>query len=128
MKGYHGRKLTKKGTGGKIRKHKDKKLAKKGGHFSSTKAAENDVREAVVVRGGTEKVVSLYASTVNVVMDDKSIKKTKILGVVESPNNRHYARMNILTKGIVIKTEFGNARITNRPGQEGQVNAVLLKE
>ncbi|MFU8767518.1 MAG: hypothetical protein ACNA7I_07640 [Candidatus Methanoperedens sp.] len=28
----------------------------------------------------------------------------------------------------MIKTEIGEARITNRPGQEGTVNAVLIPE
>jgi len=35
-------------------------------------------------------------------------------------------RRNILTRGAVIKTEIGDARITNRPGQDGVVNAILL--
>jgi len=35
-------------------------------------------------------------------------------------------RRSILTKGAIIKTEIGDARITNRPGQDGIINAVLL--
>ena len=46
--------------------------------------------------------------------------------VVENPANRHYIRRNILTRGTIIKTEKGNARITSRPGQDGVVNAVLI--
>ena len=38
----------------------------------------------------------------------------------------HYMRRNILTKGAIIKTELGDARITNRPGQDGVINAILL--
>jgi len=33
-----------------------------------------------------------------------------------------------MTRGAVIKTELGNARITSRPGQEKMVNAVLVGE
>jgi small subunit ribosomal protein S8e len=35
-------------------------------------------------------------------------------------------RRNIITKGAVIKTELGDAKVTNRPGQDGLINAVLL--
>ena len=55
-------------------------------------------------------------------------KKVKILAVVESPANREYARRNIIVKGTVIETEAGKAVVTSRPGQDGIVNAVLLKE
>ena len=49
-------------------------------------------------------------------------------GVVENPANPNYARRNIITKGAVIETSAGEARVTSRPGQSGQVNAVLLDE
>jgi ribosomal protein S8E len=31
-------------------------------------------------------------------------------------------------KGAIITTSLGRAKITNRPTQEGHVNAILLKE
>ena len=30
-------------------------------------------------------------------------------------------------KGAIIETSAGKARITNRPSQEGQINAVLIE-
>jgi len=36
-------------------------------------------------------------------------------------------RRNIITKGAVIKTEKGPARVTSRPGQHGIINAILLE-
>ena len=47
-------------------------------------------------------------------------------GCKENKANQHYVRRSILTKGAVIKTEIGDARITNRPGQDGVINARLL--
>ena len=44
------------------------------------------------------------------------------------PQNIFLARQNRLAKGAIIDTELGKARITNRPSQEGMVNAVLVKE
>jgi small subunit ribosomal protein S8e len=54
--------------------------------------------------------------------------KAKILMVVGNPANRHFVRRNILTKGCIIETDKGKARVLSRPGQEGVVNAVLIQE
>jgi ribosomal protein S8E len=47
--------------------------------------------------------------------------------VVENTASGHYVRRNIITKGAVIKTAAGNARVTSRPGQDGVINAVLIE-
>jgi small subunit ribosomal protein S8e len=31
-----------------------------------------------------------------------------------------------VTKGAIIQTEIGKARVTSRPGQSGAINAVLI--
>jgi small subunit ribosomal protein S8e len=46
--------------------------------------------------------------------------------VVDSPADKNFIRRNIMTKGTIIKTSKGNAKITSRPGQDGIVNAVLV--
>jgi small subunit ribosomal protein S8e len=51
----------------------------------------------------------------------------KILGVAKNPANKEYERRQVITKGALIKTELGLARVTSRPGQNGVVNAVLVK-
>jgi len=63
------------------------------------------------------------------VLDPKTKKfhKAKIETVVENPANRHYVRRNIITKGTIIQTDKGKARVTSRPGQTGTVNAVLMQ-
>ena len=63
------------------------------------------------------------------VLDKKSgkIKQAKIKNVIETPSNRFLARQNVLVKGAIIDTELGKARVTNRPSQEGSVNAILLE-
>jgi len=47
--------------------------------------------------------------------------------VLESKDNRNFARLNIITKGSVIETEAGKAVVINRPGREGSINARLIK-
>ena len=81
------------------------------------------------IRAGKIKLRLLTMSIVN--LYDPFSKKhflAKIESVVESPSNRNFIRRNIMMKGSVIKTDKGLARITSRPGQEGSINAVLLRK
>jgi len=85
-------------------------------------------RKNLRVRGGNEKIVLLKSNEINLI--DKKTKKAtkvKIVTVTETPSNRFLARQNILTKGAIIETEKGKAKITNRPSQEGNVQGVLIE-
>jgi small subunit ribosomal protein S8e len=85
-------------------------------------------RKVTRVKGGTSKSVLLKSDSINLI-DPKSRKATvgKIQMVVDNPANRNFVRANVLTKGTVVNTDKGKARITNRPGQEGTVNGVLVE-
>lgn len=115
-------------SGAKYKSNRKKKQYELGRSPTLTKLAAMK-RKTVRVLGGNSKSRLLTADQVNV-MDPKTKKsvKTKILNVVGNPANRFFVRRNILTKGTVVDTEKGKARITSRPGQEGTVNAVLVKE
>lgn len=78
--------------------------------------------------GGTHKSCLLSEEYANV-CDPRAntIKKAKITTVSENAANPHYVRRNVITKGAVIDTELGKARVTSRPGQDGTVNAVLIQ-
>ena len=80
-------------------------------------------------KGGIIKI-KLYAAEFANVLDKKTntVKKVKILDVVENPANLQLIRSKIITKGCVIKTEIGNARVTSRPSQHGVVNALMIEE
>mgnify|MGYP001581265987 CR=1 FL=1 len=80
------------------------------------------------VRAGQIKE-RIFASQIVNLYDPKEKRhySSKIESVIESPSNRDYIRRNIMTKGCLIKTDKGIARITSRPGQEGTVNAVLIE-
>ncbi len=79
------------------------------------------------VLGGHTKMRLLSTDVANVV-DPRTKKSTvvKIKTILESPANRHYVRRNIMTKGTIIDTEAGKAKVASRPGQDGMVNAVLI--
>ena len=83
----------------------------------------------VRTKGNNRKV---RAKTTNIafVVDPKNNKTTKtdVISVVENRANIHYVRRNIINKGAIIETKLGKAKVTSRPGQYGNVNAVLLSE
>ena len=113
-------------TSSRYKKNRSKRLSEQGRVPSLTKV---DERKLKVIRtlGGNYKQILLNGNIVNL-LDKKTKKysKTKIISVVETPANRHFMRRNIMTKGCIIQTEKGKAVITNRPGQEGTINAVLV--
>lgn len=79
-------------------------------------------------RGGGVKVGLKRVDFANVTDPETRVtKKVKILKVLRNPANREYERRGVITKGAIIQTELGNAKVTSRPSQDGVVNAVLIK-
>jgi small subunit ribosomal protein S8e len=113
------------GTGGKKGKASDKKLSMSGGPFTATKLGPKEIRKNNRGRGSTRKVKLKTTSFANV-LTKEGIKKVKLKNVLETPDNRHNARKNILTKGAIVESDIGKIRVTNRVGQDGVVNGVLL--
>jgi len=114
-------------TGSRYRTYRKKKQHELGRQPAFTKIAENRVRKIRTI-GNNSKLKVLNADTANVYdKKTKKSKKVKIKQVIESAANRNYVRRNIMTKGTVIETDAGNARITSRPGQDGVLNAVLIE-
>jgi small subunit ribosomal protein S8e len=57
--------------------------------------------------------------------DKQIIKKERIIRVIES-HNPEFIRQNIITKGAIVETKIGKVKVTNRVGQDGIVNGVLM--
>ena len=119
-------KSNRKRSGGKLRHPRKKRKFEIGAEAQVTTIGK-ERKKFAKTRGGNQKVRVLSADEANVVMPKKNqIKKTKILSVLENPCNPHYVQRNIMTKGAIIQTELGRARVTSRPGQHGIINAVLI--
>lgn len=116
----------KKTTGGQVKKHGKKTRQQRGRDFLPARIGEVRVR-VLRTRGGNEKRVALSANVANINVGGKN-KVTKILSVLENSADSQFVRRNIITKGAVIETELGRARVTSRPGQTGVINAVLLEK
>jgi len=80
------------------------------------------------VRGNNRKTALKTIDFVNLATGDAKVKKAKILKVLENATNNDYKRRGIITKGAILETQEGKCRIVSKPGQNGIVNAVLLKE
>ncbi len=123
---YQGKSI-RKSTGGRLRPNRGKRKFELGTDVTQPVIGPTS-RKIVNVMGNGSKVKVLKENTLNVT-DPKTGKtqKTTMTTEVENPANKNYIRRNILTKGAVVKTALGNAKITSRPGQDGEVNAVLVQ-
>ena len=113
-------------SGSRYVNFRKKKFALMGRDPTLSKVGERKVKN-IRGRGGGKKEI-LYSDKLLNVFNPKSKKyeKTEIKNVVENPANRHYVRRNILTKGTVVETSLGKAKITSRPGQEAVLNGILI--
>ena len=112
----HGRSLRLR-TGGRRRPKRDRRKHELGSEPTETQIGETELK-TVDARGGQTKVRAIRSNVADVV-------SAEISDVIENPADPNYARRNIITRGAVIETTEGEARVTSRPGQDGQINAVL---
>lgn len=113
-------------SGGRHNISRKKRRTDKGSEFVEPTIGERWAKKKRC-RGGNIKTKVREDSFANVADGDK-ITKTKITGVASNPANPLFTRRNVLTKGAIIKTELGEAKIVSRPTQHGVINAVLLKK
>jgi len=119
----HGRSLRMR-TGGRRRPKRDRRKHELGSEPTETQVGETKLR-TVDTRGGQTKVRAIRSNVASVASDG-GVVATEITDVAENPADPNYARRNIITRGAIIETDEGKAKVTSRPGQDGQINAVLL--
>ncbi|MAG91634.1 30S ribosomal protein S8e [Candidatus Woesearchaeota archaeon] len=113
-------------SGARYKDYRKKKQYELGRDPSLTKLGAKRIH-TVRTMGNSRKFRILSSNIANLFdPKSKSFKQVKISTTTENPANRHFVRRNIMTKGSVINTELGKARVTSRPGQDGVINAVLI--
>jgi small subunit ribosomal protein S8e len=124
----HGDLYKKKPSGGRRVAYRKKRKFEKGTFPAETMMGELK-RKIERGRGASVKAKVLSEKSA-CVTDTKTGKteKVEITRVVRNPANIDYDRRGVITKGAVIETSLGLARITSRPGQHGILNAVLVSE
>ena len=80
------------------------------------------------VRGNNNKVALKSIDFVNLATGKAKVVKSKIIKVLENATNNDYKRRGIITKGAILETAEGKCRVISKPGQNGIVNAILVKE
>lgn len=116
----------KKVTGGRLAPARGKRNFENGRDSADTVIGASKSKR-IAAMGGNQKFRALKRD-VACLSDPVTgqTKKARIETVLANPADINYVRRNIITKGAIIRTEFGEARVQSRPGQDGTVNAVLL--
>ena len=119
-------KSTRSPSGARNVANRGKRKSELGRDPAETRVDDKNLRK-IRTRGGNEKLRLAAANKINLT-DVKTGKTqiTDILGVIENNANPNYVRRNIITKGAVVETPEGNAKVTSRPGQDGVINGILI--
>ena len=115
-------------TGGARKRNRTRRAFEKDGYAAEPilGATENYKRR---MRGGSLKTSLRLAEFANVRdLSSGKTSKVKITRVLRNPANRDYERRGVITRGALIDTELGNAKVTSRPSQDGVINAVLTAQ
>ena len=115
-------KSTRSPSGARRVANRGKRKSELGRESAETRLGERKLRK-IRTRGGNEKQRLAQDNKINVIGADGKAQTVEIYGVIE---NNNYVRRNIITKGAIVETEIGNAKVTSRPGQDGIINGVLL--
>jgi len=116
--------MARKISGGKYKKSRKRRLFEYPRAPRYVKLGEERKR-TIRERSGNLQTILISCNKANVF--DKKTKKAKVAkikAVLQIPSNRYLK--DLLLKGALIETELGKAKITNSPGQEGSVQAVLI--
>ncbi|NGM69289.1 30S ribosomal protein S8e [Natronolimnobius sp. AArcel1] len=116
---------TRKRTGGRLKNVRNTRKDELGRLPTETEVGEPRFR-TVAVHGNGTKTRALATNVASVNKGDETVA-AEIDDVVENDANPNYVRRNIITKGAIIETSEGRARVQSRPGQTGQVNAISLE-
>lgn len=112
-------------TGALYKNFRKKRQYELGREPSFTKLGKKRV-QVIRTMGRNRKLRILRTDTANLYdPKTKTFRQVRIKTITDNPANRHFIRRNIMTKGSVIDTEIGKAKITSRPGQDGVINAIL---
>lgn len=117
----------KKISGGKYKKFRDKRKRELGRQPVLTRIGKRKIKKQRVI-GGNFKIKLLSDLYVNVrIPKENKTVRVKVIDVLENPANRHFTRMDVITRGCILQTEIGKVRVTNRPGQDGIINGIFIE-
>ena len=117
---------TRTNTGSRLKRFRSKRKYEMGRTPTETLMGETK-RRRIDSKGKTKKRPALKVQYVNVTDPAKGVTvRAEIQDVEMNPANMDYQRRKVITRGTIIKTSKGRAKVTSRPGQTGILNAVLI--
>ncbi len=120
------RRSTRTATGARLRQLRSKRKHQLGRDSTETLMGEPK-RMTIDSRRKAKKTPALRLTQVNVTDPAKNVtSRAELQDVEKNPANMDYQRRKVITRGTIIKTSKGRARVTSRPGQDGILNAVLI--
>jgi small subunit ribosomal protein S8e len=112
---------------GKKYKHFRKKRKRELERPSMNTVIGEEKKKTQKTLGGNTKIKLFSTNFINVTdPNTNKTAKVRILGFESNAASKDLNRRHILTKGAVVETEMGNAKITSRPGQQGTLNGILI--
>ena len=125
---WHDNLRNRKKTGGKNKAYRTKRAFEQGRQPIET-AFDEPKRKNVKGRSGIIKTKITSTNIVNVSNPRTgNTEHLEIIDVVSNHANADYNRRGVITKGTIVRTEKGLAKIISRPGQEGSLSAVVIEE
>jgi len=125
---WHDSLTKRKKTGGRKRAYRTKRVYEQGRPPVETLLGETK-RKVVKGISNIKKVKLVKAKYVNVSNPTTGrTERLEILDVVRNPANTDYNRRGVITKGTIVRTEKGLAKIVSRPGQDGSLSAIVYEE
>jgi small subunit ribosomal protein S8e len=119
-------KSTRSPSGARRVANRGKRKSELGRESAETRLGEKNLRK-IRTRGGNEKHRLAGDNKINVIDTEGKAHTVEILNVIENTANPNYVRRNIITKGAIVETELGHAKVTSRPGQDGVINGVIVE-
>ncbi|MFW9792709.1 MAG: 30S ribosomal protein S8e [Candidatus Thorarchaeota archaeon] len=120
------RRSTRTASGARLKQLRSKRKHQLGRDPTETLMGEPK-RVTIDSRRKAKKTPALRLMQVNVTDPAKSVTfRAELQDVEKNPANMDYQRRKVITRGTIIKTSKGRARVTSRPGQDGILNAVLI--
>ncbi len=113
-------------SGGRLKQRRSRKKFELGRTPTETVMGKT-VLKTIDSTGRYKKTPAMRIDYVNVTDPKKNQTfRAELLDVEKNPANIDYQRRKVITRGTIIKTSKGRARVTSRPGQNGILNAVLI--
>ncbi len=111
-------------TGGKRIAYRGRKKMERKSQPRVAKIGKSEVltRRA---RGGNIIHYVISAEKISI-STNEGTKNVKLLSLASNPSNRDYERRGIITRGAIVMTEAGRAKVTSKPSKNGTLSGVLL--